>query len=233
MRALCALAVCILVLSACGSDGDDDGSGADSTATTPEEAQADESAESDPAPTSVPAAEGALVSGSVTSAADVTAAWNLVADDAGEVELCFDAALSHPDPAVEATLGVGVSECLQPEGGIAAMEESLSVSVGVVDGERTFGYLWGRVAPEVDTLTIEHLDGSQTEIDLTEGPGGLGVFAVVLDTTTIPPVDTLDAATGTTVEHSEPILNFLRSGPTYPTTAPTPPPSTTELYPTN
>ncbi len=105
------------------------------------------------------------------------------------------------------------------------MESGLSVDVGTVDGEKTIGFLWGRVAPEVISLTIEHADGTQTPVDILEGPTDVGLFAFVVEVSTIPPVQDLDAVSGTQIEGSAPIRDFLRAGPTYPVV--TSPPTTT------
>jgi hypothetical protein len=238
-----------LLLAACGSDSDDaspDYPTVDnSTSTAPAVITGDDVTTSTTAPvddtslpeptsttipsatTAAPAVEGTITTGSVTSAAGTTVSWEL-SGDAGE--LCFNADITNADPAVAELLGDGVADCLRPDGGIDEMDDAMSVSVGVVDGERTFGYLWGRVAPEIIALTIEHSDGSQTIIDLFDGPGVAQVFAIVVDTTVGPGVTSIDAVSGTQIEDSEEIRVFLRAGPTYPVTPSTTLP--TDQYPT-
>ena len=68
------------------------------------------------------------------------------------------------------SIGDGVSACVEPDGGLDQLETGLSVDVGTVDGEKTIGFLWGRVAPDVTALTIQHTDGTQTSIDVLDGP---------------------------------------------------------------
>ena len=249
-RGLLLASVVALLAASCGDDdGSDDSSPTEltsSTTTTPpsdEEsppsttvsaADPESNGETTPVdstttdPQATQSSDGSA--GSVTSADNTTATWSLTST---EGELCFEASVSNPDPAEADVLGAGVSDCLTPDGGLDAMDgEGLSVSVGVLDGERTFGYLWGRVAREVISLTIEHTDGSQTSIELIDGPTDVQLFAVVVDTTTLAPVETLDAVSGTQIEGSAPIRDFLQAGPTYPTVPPVTVPDA-ELYPTN
>jgi hypothetical protein len=247
-----------LVLAACGSDSGDSDNTADADAidaatttaapvdTAPETAAAD-SGPTDAGLTSTPTTSttatstvpattttsrpfvsGTITTGTVSDAAGTTVAWALTGAPG---ELCFDAELNNAAPTDTDPLGAGVSDCLRPAGGIDDLDGALSVSIGVVDGDRTFGYLWGRVDATIVSLSIEHVDGSQTIVDVFDGPSGSRVFAVVIDTTKGPPVESLDAVSGTQIEASQPIRVFLRSGPTYPVT-----PSTTttpvDLYPT-
>ena len=111
------------------------------------------------------------------------------------------------------------------------MDDDLSVDVGTVDGGKTIGYLWGRVGPEILVLSILHEDDSTTEIEMIPGPDGVRVFAFVAEVDTLTPVKTLDVISGTKLEESEPIRDFLRVGPTYPTVEP-PATPTTPVYPT-
>ena len=237
-----------LLLSACGSDSDDPtGGAAIETATTEAEpaeprattaTEAPDPGDPDTTSTTVPTASpvtpatplvgSTITTGSVTNTGGATVAWALTGDSG---ELCFSAELSTTDPTEAEALGNGVSDCLRPDGGLDDIDGALSVSVGVVDGERTFGYLWGRVDATIISLSIEHTDGSQTVIDLFDGPSGTRVFAIVVDTAAGPPVESIDAVSGTQIEASQPIRAFLRSGPTYPITTPT---TTTpiDLYPT-
>jgi hypothetical protein len=232
-RIASALIVLALMAGACGADGGDV-SVADPTAdasTTTSSADGD-----DDTPTSTTTAPpdettdttttaatleplGDLAQGSLTTAGGVTTNWSLTASTTA---LCFEADLSHPDPGVDDGIGEGVSACLEPDGGLDELDSGLSVDVGTVDGEKTIGFLWGRVAPEVISLTIEHTDGTQTPVDILEGPTDVGVFAYVVEIATIPPVQDLDAVSGTQIEGSEPIRGFLRSGPTYPVVTPPP-----------
>jgi len=243
--------VLTLALAACGADSDDptdedtiDPTTAAEPADTPQEPTTTAAAPDpgDPATTSTtgptaptvtpapqtPFVRGTITTGSVSNSAGATVEWALAGDTG---ELCFGAELSTTDPTAAAALGDGVSDCLRPDGGLDDIDGALSVSVGVVDGERTFGYLWGRVDATIISLSIEHTDGSQTIIDLFDGPSDTRVFAIVVDTTAGPPVESIDAVSGTQIEASQPIRSFLRSGPTYPVTAPT---TTTpiDLYPT-
>lgn len=241
---LLALAV---IASACGSDGDDNSSDDASVETTTTTAAPDPGegtlAGDEPATTTAPVTgdtttttagtagtagqTGVLADGTVTTDDGITSNWSLTAT---ATTLCFEADLSHPDPAVADSIGDGVSACLEPVGGLDQIDGGLSVDVGPVDGEKTIGYLWGRVAPEVISLTIEHADGSQTPIDILDGPTDIGVFAYVVEIATIPPVQDLDAVSGTQIEGSVPIRGFLRSGPTYPVVTPSPTPTTPD-YP--
>lgn len=220
----------LLVATACGSDGDDDtapdgtttSEGTDeatatSTTTTPPD---DPDATTTTAEPSTPSDE--VAAGSLTTTDGITSNWSLTAS---ATALCFEADLSHPDPGVSDSIGDGVSACLEPDGGLDQLDSGLSVDVGTVDGAKTIGFLWGRVAPDVVSLTIEHTDGTQTPIDILDGPTEVGVFAYVVEISTLPPVQDLDAVSGTQIEGSTPIRGFLRSGPTYPVA--TPPPSTT------
>ncbi|MEZ5247476.1 MAG: hypothetical protein R2707_20475 [Acidimicrobiales bacterium] len=231
-----------LVAAACGSDGDDssaDDSTTDSTTTT---IDADDSPDTTTSTTTrtpddatdtttTEAAEplGQLAQGTLTTAGGVTANWSLTAST---TSLCFEAELSHPDPGVSDRIGQGVSSCLEPDGGLDQLDSGLSVDVGTLDGEKTIGFLWGRVAPDVISLTIEHTDSTQTPIDIIDGPTDVGVFAYVVEIATIPPVQDLDAVSGTQIEGSVPIRGFLRSGPTYPVVTP-PPATTAPSYPVN
>lgn len=205
-------------------DGDDDG---ESTTTTAATTSSEPTSTTTTRPPSGPT--GTLASGTVTTGDGLRADWELTTD--GD-QLCFDATLSHPDPAVAPIIGPGVSSCLAPAGGLDDMETGLSVDVGTLDGDKSIGYLWGRAAPLVDRLTIEHDDGSQSSIPLLDGPTEVQVFAYVVDTATIPGVVGLDAISGEGIEGSAEIRGFLRAGPTYPTipaTTTTTPPD----YPTN
>jgi len=170
---------------------------------------------------------GVLAKGTVTTAAGLSSEWSLTATAS---TLCFAADLSHPDPEVVDDAGNGVAACLEPEGGLDQMDGGLSLDVGTVDGESTIGFLWGRVSREVIVLTIEHADGSQTPLTILDGPTDVKVFAYVVEVDSIPPVQDLDAVSGTQIEGSEPIRDFLRAGPTYPEVEPLPP-TTTPDYP--
>ncbi|MDW3217387.1 MAG: hypothetical protein R8F63_02130 [Acidimicrobiales bacterium] len=161
---------------------------------------------------------GVLADGTVTTAAGLTATWELSSDGAS---LCFDAELTHADPDEAAALGEGLTSCLSPSGGLDDMDSGLSVDVGTVDGDKTIGYLWGRADASVIRLTIEHGDGSQTSVPLLDGPTDVQVFAYVVDVDTIPGVLGLDAVSGEGIEGSAEIRDFLRSGPTYPVVVPT------------
>jgi hypothetical protein len=246
-----AITVGLLAVS-CGSDGDDssdvddtsttttsttvadDAAGEDddepgSTTTAPTSTTPDETTTTTEAVTSGTGTTGVLAEGSLTTDAGLTAEWSLTAT---AMSLCFEATLAHPDPVVAAGAGAGVSDCLEPAGGLDQLDSGLSVDVGGVDGERTIGFLWGRVAPEVISLTIEHTDGSQTPIGILDGPTEVGVFADVTEVASIPPVQDLDAVSGTQIEGSVPIRDFLRAGPTYPVTT-TPPTTAPPSYPVN
>lgn len=220
------LLVLLLVATACGDDGGD-GVVPDSTSTTEAADEATTtstttSSPADPDDTTTTTPSDEVAAGSLTTAGDITTNWSLTAS---ATALCFEADLSHPDPAVSDSIGDGVSACVEPDGGLDELESGLSVDVGTVDGEKTIGFLWGRVAPDVTSLTIRHTDGTQTPIEILDGPTDVGVFAYVVEISTIPPVQALDAANGSEVEESTPIRGFLRAGPTYPVA--TPPPSTT------
>jgi len=247
LRPVFLLALFGLLAVSCGDDDADSSTGDDlevdestaddDDATSPESTDTDETDTDDttttttvdevPESTTTTAAasngpSGVLAEGSVTTSDGFTSNWKLTATGSS---LCFEADLSHPDPETEAGAGDGVAACLEPDGGLDAMESGLSVDVGTVDGEKTIGFLWGRVAPEVIVLTIEHADGTQTPIDILEGPTDVQVFAYVVEVDTIPPVQDLDAVSGTQLEGSAAIRDFLRSGPTYPVSEapPTPP----------
>jgi hypothetical protein len=237
--ALLALAV---VAGACGSDGDDsstdDDTATSTTTTLADDDRAtstttttapDDEASTTTTTTEAPELLGELAQGTLTTAEGVTTNWSLTASP---TSLCFEADLSHPDPGVSAGIGDGVSACVEPDGGLDQLDSGLSVDVGTVDGEKSIGFLWGRVAPEVISLTIEHTDGTQTPIDILDGPTDVGVFVYVVEIATIPPVQDLDAVSGTQIEGSAPIRGFLRAGPTYPVV--TPPPATSPpAYPVN
>jgi hypothetical protein len=241
LRVLALLSSLLLLLAACGSGDDtaDDTDDADETSTTttedPEgdEDDADRPASTTSSSTTTTVAEttttvvadgptGVLAEGTVVTAGGTTSNWAL---SATATSLCFTADLGHTDPGVADGLGGGVDDCLEPDGGLDRLDSGLSVDVGSVDGEKTIGFLWGRVAPDVISLTIEHEDGTQTPIEILDGPTDVGVFAYVVEIASIPPVQDLDAVSGTQIEGSEPIRGFLRAGPTYPVA--TPPPSTT------
>ena len=215
-----------------GDVGDDDG-GDDGATTTTTEGTDDTTTTTEGTVTTTTEATvgptGTLSSGSVTTADGLEADWELSTDGS---QLCFDAVLSHPDPDQAAIVGPGVSNCLATSGGLDAMETGLSVDVGTLDGDKTIGYLWGRAAAGVIRLTIEHNDGSQSQIELLDGPTEVQVFAYVVDTSTIPGVVGLDAISGEGIEGSAEIRDFLRSGPTYPT-VPTTTTVTTPDYPTS
>lgn len=237
LRLLALLSCLLLVAAACGS-GDDAADDADETSTTttteaPDDDAEDGAASTTSSSTTTTVAEstttvvadgptGVLAEGSVVTAGGTTSNWSLTAT---ATSLCFTADLGHTDPGVADGLGGGVDDCLEPDGGLDQLDSGLSVDVGSVDGEKTIGFLWGRVAPDVISLTIEHEDGTQTPIDILDGPTDVGVFAYVVEIASIPPVQDLDAVSGTQIEGSEPIRGFLRAGPTYPVA--TPPPSTT------
>lgn len=246
-----------LLVAACGSDGDSE-SGADAdttesttsttaaaspddpdagdttevdepdatTSTTTEAVTTDETTTTSTTPPST-GATGVLAQGTVTTSDGLTSDWSLTATAS---TLCFEADLSHPDPDIADTAGDGVAACLDPDGGLDQMTSGLSVDVGSVDGEKTIGFLWGRVAPEVISLTIEHAEGSQTALDILAGPTDVKVFAYVVEIDSIPPVQDLDAVSGTQIEGSEPIRDFLRAGPTYPVVT-SPPVSAPPDYP--
>lgn len=225
---------CALIVAACGSDGDTDDETTDDTTTT--SAAVDDATTTAPTTTSATTTSeptepvgGVIAEGTVTTTEGLTSEWTLTATD---TSLCFEATLTHDDPDVAASAGSGIADCLEPDGGLDDMETGLSVDVGTVDGEKTIGFLWGRVAPDVISLTIEHGDGTQTPIDILEGPTEVQLFAYVVDVSTIPPVIDLDAVSGTQIEGSAPIRDFLRAGPTYPVVT-TPPTTTSPDYPTN
>lgn len=208
--------------SAGAEDGDTDGG--DDSGTTTTMVNTTTTTEAPGAPVAL------LAEGSVTTEAGLTATWDLTADT---TSLCFTADLSHADPEDEAAAtGNSGSACLTPDGGLDDMPGGLSVEVGTVDGDKTIGYLWGRTDANVIRLTIEHGDGSQTNVPLLDGPTDVKVFAFVVDTSTIPDVVALDAVSGEGIEGSAEIRDFLRAGPTYPVVVPattTAPPD----YPTN
>jgi hypothetical protein len=237
-----------LVGAACGSDSDDASDDTPTTsaasldpgdATVSGDDPAATTTPADPSSTSIAAegttttttagsgSTGLLADGTLTTDGGITSAWSLTATP---TSLCFEAGLSHPDPATADAIGDGVSNCLEPAGGLDQLNGGLSVDVGTVDGEKTIGFLWGRVAPEVISLTIEHTDGSQTPIEVLDGPTDVGVFAYVVEISSIPPVQDLDAVSGTQIEGSEPIRSFLRAGPTYPVASPPPTPTSPD-YP--
>ena len=234
-----------LFIASCGSDNPDSSDDETSTTTTgaPEPSDDDDEPESgvtttssttttssQPDATTTTAGSGTtgpVAEGTVTTEGGLTSNWTLTATAS---TLCFEADLTHADPAQADGAGSGVSACLDPDGGLDDMETGLSVDVGTVDGEKTIGFLWGRVAPSVITLTIEHTDGTQTPIEILDGPTDVGLFAYVVEIATIPPVQDLDAVSGTQIEGSQPIRDFLRAGPTYPVVTP-PTPTTTPDYP--
>lgn len=247
LRFAASLLALALLASAFGSDGDDSSGTADTsdestttsatgaTSETSNDADNDGTTSSSTTSTTVVGettttteaptdGAGVLAEGSVTTNGGLTSNWSLTAT---ATSLCFVADLTHPDADIAAAAGDGVSDCLEPVGGLDSMSSGLSVDVGAVDGERTIGFLWGRVAPEVIGLTIEHVDGSQTPIEILQGATEVGVFAFVVEIASIAEVQDLDAVSGTQIEGSAPIRDFLRAGPTYPVTTPpstTPPP---------
>lgn len=158
-----------------------------------------------------------FTSGEATSADGTTVTW-LLSGDADE--LCFDAQLANADTAIAATLGNGVSECLRPADGLDAIDDALVTDVGTIDGSRRFGYVWGRASADVTDLSIVANDGTTTSIELLDGATGVQVFAYVGVIDEIAAVLTLDASTAAGVVDSEPIRDFLRTGPTYPTVPP-------------
>lgn len=233
-----------LVVGACGSDGDDAGDGSATVTSVPtstteapgsdgERAGASTTTTTTTTSTTVPtdattttnapgAPSGEIAGGSLTTDGGTTTEWSLTAT---ATTLCFEADLDHPDSEIAERIGDGVSACLEPAGGLDDLDGGLSVDVGTVDGERTIGFLWGRVAPEVISLTIEHADGTQTPIEILDGPTDVGLFAFVAEIASLPPVQDLDAVSGTQIEGSEPIRDFLRAGPTYPVVTPPPAPT--------
>ncbi|MEZ5165268.1 MAG: hypothetical protein R2695_01805 [Acidimicrobiales bacterium] len=229
----------VLLLAGCGSDGD-----GDTTPTTPSTVPATAPVSiptteptttpaptvpvdtADPSSTSTvePTVTGAtLLDGSASSASGATVTWSLVGDTA---QLCFVADATTAD-ATAISLPT-VKDCLRPGGGIADLDEDLSVSVGSL-GDRSFGYVWGRVRAKVTSLVILHADGASTTIQPTTGPDGVKVFAAVVDIDATAEVRTLEARGSSGVITSENIRGFLRSGPTYPTIPPT---TTADLDPT-
>lgn len=256
-RILIPLLVIVLVSAACGDDGDPQTDGEQTTTTAADttttstapddgasgETDGDDDTDSDagttsttsePSDTTTTAAPavgptGVLASGTVTTADGLTSDWELSAEPD---RLCFTASLSHSDPDEAAGLGSGVEACLAPAGGLDDIDGGLSVDIGSVDGDRRIGYLWGRVDANVGRLTIQHADGSITNVDVLDGPTDVKVFAYVVDIASIPAVVGLDAISGEQIEGSANIRDFLRAGPTYPEVAPTttpPPPD----YPTS
>ncbi|MFT5201718.1 MAG: hypothetical protein ACI9C1_001096 [Candidatus Aldehydirespiratoraceae bacterium] len=244
-RIAAALLALALVAAACGSDDESEESDPDdvtSSVTTPTTSSAPSSDDSPNAPTSEPDDEtvatsqppagdpsGAFASGTVTTADGFQSAWTLSGDGN---ELCFRADITHPDAQTAAEAGTGIDDCLAPASEVGSLDDALSVDVGTVDGEKTIGFLWGRAAAEVLSLWIEHSDGTQTEVPLVPGPGGIKVFGYAVEIASLPPVVTLDALSGTKLEDSEPIRDFLRVGPTYPVAGPVTVPVPPD-YPTN
>lgn len=232
-----------LVAAACGSDAEpeesdpDDVTSSITTVTTLTTSTAPSS--DDPAGTSTSATSttappagdpsGEFASGTVTTADGFQSSWTLIGDGN---ELCFRADITHPDAETAAEAGPGINDCLAPSRGISSLDDALSVDVGTVDGEKTIGFLWGRAAAEVLSVWVEHADGTQTEIALVPGPGGIKVFGFAVEIASLPPVVTLDALSGTKLEDSEPIRDFLRVGPTYPVAGPVTVPVPPD-YPTN
>lgn len=254
-RILIPLLVIVLVSAACGDDGEPQADGeqttttaADTTTTTAaDDGDGDDDGSSDdgtdagttsttsePSDTTTTAAPaggptGVLASGTVTTADGLTSNWELSAEPD---RLCFTASLAHSDPDEAAGLGSGVDACLSPTGGLDDIDGGLSVDIGSVDGDRRIGYLWGRVDANVGRLTIQHADGSITNVEVLDGPTDVKVFAYVVEIASIPAVVGLDAISGEQIEGSANIRDFLRAGPTYPEVAPTttpPPPD----YPTS
>ncbi|GJM39347.1 MAG: hypothetical protein DHS20C19_27140 [Acidimicrobiales bacterium] len=242
-RLLIPLLTCVLLLAACGDDSGadadddpsststttdppaDDGAGDDdagdgSTTTGPDGATTSSTTTTEAPSTTPPPSgpTGVLADGSVTTGGGLTADWELNSDGSS---LCFEAVLTHADPDEAAALGDGLTSCLSPPGGLDDMDGGLSVDVGTVDGDKTIGYLWGRVDAGVIRLTIEHQDGSQTAIPLLEGPTDVQVFAFVVEVDSIAAVLGLDAVSGEGIEGSAEIRDFLRTGPTYPVVVPT------------
>jgi hypothetical protein len=199
----------------------------DDAATTPSSAADGETATTTQPPAGDPSGE--FASGTVTTADGFQSDWTLSGDGN---ELCFRADITHPDAETAAQAGTGIDDCLAPSRGISSLDDALSVDVGTVDGEKTIGFLWGRAAAEVLSLWVEHADGYQTEITLVPGPGGIKVFGFAVEIASLPPVVTLDALSGTKLEDSEPIRDFLRVGPTYPVAGPVTVPVPPD-YPTN
>ena len=142
----------LLVATACGDDSDDDGAEPDGSTTTE---AADEATTSSTTSSSPDDADDTTTTTELptptdlTTAGDITTNWSLTAS---ATALCFEADLSHPDPAVSDSIGDGVSACLEPDGGLDQLDSGLSVDVGTVDGEKTIGFLWGRVAPDVTSI---------------------------------------------------------------------------------
>jgi hypothetical protein len=229
-------------LTACGDDGDDpttDDTTTTSTSTTaPAEVEDTTTTtttttgdDADAAPTTTtsstttaPPPDGdPFITGSVTNADGARVDWELTGD---ATQLCFAATITDPetDPDKALTEAEEVDTCLTPEGGLdGEMDDAMSVSIGRVDGTGAFGYLWGRVDPGIVTVSLEYADNSQQVLELVDGPTEVQLFAVVVDTDG-PALDSIDAVSGTRIEDSEPVGDFVRSGPTYPVIAPPPPP---------
>ncbi|MDG2028059.1 MAG: hypothetical protein P8J50_13210 [Acidimicrobiales bacterium] len=198
-----------------GDDGDPDDATTTSTTsstTTPDEPTTTTTTEAPSGPT------GILVREEMTTADGLRVDWQL---NAGTDSLCFSARPFHDDPDIGTTLGNGPERCITP--GVDDMGgEALSIDVGTVDGSKTVGYVWGRVAPEILVLTIHHADGSATEVPLLDGPTDVQVFAYVVEIATIPAVVEIEAISGERTAGTIPIRGFLRFGPTYPTVDPPP-----------
>lgn len=154
-----------------------------------------------------------------------TVAYRLALDGA----LCFSAEIDSTDPTLDATFADTVDECLED---LVPLRDPITATVGALDGNRQFGYVWGRVTNEATRLEFRFADGSTVDVDPVATDLGLRVFAAVLDTRGLAEVETL-AAVGPagTVLGSVSVRDFLRAGPTYPTVAPStvPPPT----YPTS
>ncbi len=142
--------------------------------------------------------------------------------------LCFSTELTvEPAETAGGAADVG-QECLEAESDLADFDGPMSVSVGGIDGEGRFGYVWGRAIDAVARLSIVFEDGKTRTVPV-QASGDLNIFVALIDTATQDSdVSTLDALGlyGATID-SVNIRGFLRSGPTYPVVV-----ATTSLPPT-
>lgn len=198
---------------------------------TPDGSEASTAADSSTSTTTTaaPATGTTVTAQDIESDDGTTGSYELTLSDDGQ--LCFEASLSNDDPDVALGLGTGISECADDDYELTALENTLLVSVGAVDGNKRYGYVWGAASPAVSTLRITFDEGEPVPVEVHDARLDVGVFAIVVDTVGRGTAQTLEGLDEVgNVVATESVRSFLRAGAGYPEVAPPVVPSTT--YPT-
>lgn len=224
------LVLVVVLLAAACSDGGDDTQPLDRTSTT-SSASSSTSSTTTNTGTSTSTTAGPVNDGDGTlvdttlRGDEVTVSYQLRL----EGPLCFRADIDTSNPTLAATFVDGVEDCLEDP---TPLSEPLNATVGALDADQLFGYVWGRATTDVAGLELRFADGSTLAVDLVDTDRGVRAFAIVLDTRNGPAAESLHAVDADGVELANvSVANFLRAGPTYPTVPPStvPPPT----YPTS